>query len=492
MKLIFFLLAALISTQAAQKPAMLLMRNESPLVNFRILFMTGAASDPAGKKGVTALTAAMLSQGGSTNLPYEEIAKRMYPMATSFGGNVDKEMTVFVGATHKDNLEKYYDLIRQMLLEPGFREEDFTRLKTDAINYLKVSLRDSNDEETAKEHLYNVIYRNHPFGHHNAGAIEDLEKLTLDDVRACYLRQFNQGNLVIGLAGGFTEDFAAKVQKDFRKLPDSKFKAAKIAHPNLSDEWEAEIIERETRSTAMSLGFPITVERGDSDWPALALISSYLGQHRSSNSYLYQRLREARGLNYGDYTYIEYFPAGMYRFQPEPNLARQEQIFQIWIRPVPPEQAVFALRAAVFEYDKLLKNGMSKEAFESTREFLSKNVAGLTATQDDALGYALDSRYYETPNFVEYLRKELAKLDLKKVNAVLRKHLKPAEMRLVFVTKDGAALKEALASGKPSPMKYNSEKPKEILDEDKIIEAYPIPLKAERIKIVPVGEVFQK
>ncbi|MGU9560675.1 hypothetical protein ACQXW1_18255, partial [Lactiplantibacillus pentosus] len=76
------------------------------------------------------------------------------------------------------------------------------------------------------------------------------------------------------------------------------------------------------------------------------------GQHRSSNSYLYGQIREKRGLNYGDYAYIEYFPRGMYQFEPDPNLARKMQIFQIWIRPVEPQNANFALRAALYEYDK--------------------------------------------------------------------------------------------------------------------------------------------
>src|SRR5688572_15754368 len=111
-------LALVLSALAAEKetPAMLLKKTSSPIVNFRILFMTGAAEDASGKKGITALTAAMLSQGGSEKLPYEEIVKQMYPMATSFGAQVDKEMTVFAGATHKDNLDKYYELIRQMLI----------------------------------------------------------------------------------------------------------------------------------------------------------------------------------------------------------------------------------------------------------------------------------------------------------------------------------------------------------------------------------------
>src|ERR1044072_5969135 len=64
----------------ADKPAMLLKPCSSPLVNFRILFMTGAADDAAGKKGIAALTAALLAQGGSEKTPYDEIVKQMYPM----------------------------------------------------------------------------------------------------------------------------------------------------------------------------------------------------------------------------------------------------------------------------------------------------------------------------------------------------------------------------------------------------------------------------
>src|SRR4051812_20143771 len=47
------------------KIATVLEQTHSPLVSFRILFNTGAASDPAGKEGVASLTAAMLSEGGS-------------------------------------------------------------------------------------------------------------------------------------------------------------------------------------------------------------------------------------------------------------------------------------------------------------------------------------------------------------------------------------------------------------------------------------------
>src|SRR2546425_1881887 len=469
-----------------------LLPNRSPLVTFRILFMTGSANDPAGKEGLASLTAAMLAEGGTRNKSYSEITDAMYPMATSFSWQVDKEMTVFSGTTHADNLDKYYSLIREMLLDPGFREDDFQRLKEEAINYLKNSLRGGNDEELGKEVLYTMIYpSSHPYGHQNIGAVGALEKMTVADVRDFYQANYTRVNLVIGLAGGYPEGFSKTVEADFAKLPKGKPTTAKFVFPRQALGTKIEIVQRETRSTAISLGFPITVTRADRDWPALAVIASYFGQHRSSNSYLYQRLREARGLNYGDYAYVEYFPRGMFQFQPDPNLGRRLQIFQIWIRPVEPQNGHFALRAALYEYDRLMRDGMSKEVFESTREFLSKYANVLIATQDAQLGYALDSRYYRIADFPTYMREQLAKLTLDDVNRAIKQYLKSESMRIAIVTKDASGLRDAILNNRPSPITYNAPKPKEILDEDKVIEVYKINVKAADINLLSVDKTFE-
>ena len=469
-----------------------LLPNRSPLVSFRILFMTGSAYDPKEKEGLASLTAAMLAEGGSRTRTYAEITDAMYPMATSFQWQVDKEMTVFSGSTHLDNLEKYYALIREMLLDPGFRDDDFQRLKEDAINYLKTSLRGGNDEELGKEVLYTMIYPStHAYGHENRGAVGALEKMTLKDVRDFYQNNFTQANLVVGLAGGYPEKLPGQVKADFAKLPAGSTAGMKLSAPIQAPGIKIQIVERETRSTAISLGFPIGVTRPNQDWPALAIVASYFGQHRSSNSYLYQRLREARGLNYGDYAYVEYFPRGMFQFQPDPNLGRQQQIFQIWIRPVEPQNGHFVLRAALYEYDKLVREGMSREAFESTREFLSKYVNVLTATQDAQLGYALDSRYYQIADFPTYMRDQLSKVTLDDVNRAIKQYLKSDSMRIAIVTKDAAGLRDAIVSNKPSSITYNAPKPKEITDEDKIIEAYKIIVKPADVVIVPADKVFQ-
>ena len=340
--------------------------------------------------------------------------------------------------------------------------------------------------------LYTMIYpATHPYGHQNVGAVGALERMTLKDVRDFYQANYTQANLVIGLAGGYPEGFPKTVEADFAKLPKGKPTTAKLAFPRQALGTKIEIVQRETRSTAISLGFPITVTRADRDWPALAVIASYFGQHRSSNSYLYQRLREARGLNYGDYAYVEYFPRGMFQFQPDPNLGRRLQIFQIWIRPVEPQNGHFALRAALYEYDRLMRDGMSKEVFESTREFLSKYANVLIATQDAQLGYALDSRYYHLADFPTYMREQLAKLTLDDVNRAIKQYLKSDSMRIAIVTKDASGLRDAIINNQPSPITYNASKPKEIADEDRVIEVYRINVKTGDVVIVPVDRVFE-
>ncbi|HSO75803.1 MAG TPA: insulinase family protein, partial [Blastocatellia bacterium] len=250
-----------------------LLPNSSPLVSFRLLFNVGSASDPKGKEGVAALTAAMISDGGSRTMSYEQIAQAMYPMATGFGSQVDKEMTVFVGTTHVDNLQRYYQIVSERLLDPGFREDDFKRLRTDAINFLKESLRGNNDEELGKEALYISIYKGHAYGHQNVGTVESLEKLTLDDLKKFYRENYTKANFVLGLAGKYPTGFDEKVQADIAaKLPAGKASALALTQPEKISGLEMQVIQKDTPGTAISFGFPIAVTRSDPDWPALLLV----------------------------------------------------------------------------------------------------------------------------------------------------------------------------------------------------------------------------
>lgn len=464
---------------------------KSPLVTFRIVFTAGSAADPADKPGLAALTASMLAEGGTKDMTYKQVQDAMFPMAASVESQVDKEMTAFIGETHVDNLTAYYKLLRARLLDPGWREDDFKRIKDDAINGIRVGLR-NNDEELGKEALFAEMYSGGTYGHYDGGTVGSLEKITLDDVKQFYRMHYSQSNLFLGIAGGYSPSFLEAMKKDFRTaLPEGAAFHPRNKPPTPITANRAVIVEKDTRSVAFSLGFPILTTRATKDYPAMLLVASYLGQHRMSGGVLYDVMREKRGLNYGDYAYIERFPLGGYSMEPPQNVARKQQAFEIWIRPVEPPTATFALRLAMYEFNKLVKEGIPEDGFQRTREFLSKYVNVLTRTKSAELGYAIDSIWYGAPHYAEMIRTAMSKLTRAEVNEYIKTRLGNRHFVIVAVSKNAEALKAALASGDPSPMNYNSPKSDAIMQEDKTVEKFPLGLKADDIKIVPVGSVFQ-
>ena len=464
----------------------------SPLVDVAFLVHAGAGFDPDGKKGLATLTAAMLTDGGSEAKSIQAINAAMYPIAAGFSAQVDKEMTRLSGQVHKDNLELWYSLVRGQLLFPAWSEKDFERIKTQVANSIRTDLVGNNDEELGKEYLYESIYGDeHPYGSLNLGHVADIEAITLDDVKAFYRKYYTVANITVGLSGGYPDSFPATISDDLQKLEPGVRAVLDAPAAPVREGRNAVIIQKETPAVAVSFGFPIDLKRGDKDWVALWLARSYFGEHRSTNSYLFQRIRETRGMNYGDYAYIEYFPRGMNQFHPDTNLGRQQQIFQVWIRPVRSNNdAQFATRVATYELEKLITEGISESDFETTRAFLGKFVSLLTDGQSRQLGYALDSQYYQTDEFSNYVRAALNELTLDDVNRVIRENLSTENMQFVFVAKDAEDLRQRLVSDQASPMTYDADVPQDVLDEDKLIDSIPLGFSAETVRIVPGDEVF--
>jgi zinc protease len=484
-------LAALAPAAADARFDVLVQKSALPQVRFKLLFAAGSAHDPKGKEGLAALTAAMVASSGSRERKIDEVTKALFPLAGSFSEQVDKEMTTFSASIHKDNWNEYLGIALPLLLEPGFREEDFRRLKDAQKNALLLDLKDNNEEEFGKERLQANVYAGTPYAHPVLGTVKGIESITLDDVKAFWRQAYTQGALRVGISGDVSDAMTASLKTALARLPaGAGLPATDVPQGRKPAGLEVEIIEKNTRATAISFGLPLEVTRSHPDFPALWLAKTWLGEHRASSSHLYQQIRELRGMNYGDYAYIEAFPRGMFQFFPNPNLGRKAQLFEVWIRPVAPQNAHFALRLALSELGKLVDQGLSRQDFETTRDYLMKNVFVMTATQDQRLGYALDAQWYGTPEFTRMMRDGLAKLTVADVNAAIKKHLSARKLSVVFITKDAAGLKQALVTDAFSPITYDAAKPQAVLDEDKLIGAMKLGIDPENVRITPAAQAF--
>jgi zinc protease len=323
--------------------------------------------------------------------------------------------------------------------------------------------------------------------------VAGLKAITLDDVKQFARTAYARAALTAGIAGDAPQEMVAELGRSIGRLPAGpKLPAPAGVTGRSARGFTIDVIDKDARATAISLGHPIAVTRAHPDFAALWLARAWLGEHRSSSSHLFQRMRELRGLNYGDYAYIEAFPRGMNQLFPDANLPRRAQIFEIWIRPVAPQNAEMALKIALHELDKLVEHGLAAADFEATRAYLMKNVFVMTATQEQQIGYALDSQWYGIGEFTAWMREQLKKLTLAEVNRAIKTHLHPRDLTVVMVAKDAPALRDRLLKDAPSTLVYESEKPKEILEEDRVIGARRLELKASSVTVTPLQQVFAR
>ena len=203
------------------------------------------------------------------------------------------------------------------------------------------------------------------------------------------------------------------------------------------------------------------------------------------------KMRGQRGLNYGDYSYIEQFiQAGGSRF-PVPNIPRRQQFFSIWIRPVPHQNAHFALRQALRELELLVEEGLSSEDFEVTRDFLVNYSKLYVQTSGRRLGYAMDSRFYDTSFLIDEIQQRLPLLTVEDVNASIRRHLQYDNLAVGIVTTEAEAFLSRLLANEPSPPTYNATVSDEVHAEDEEIISYQVSVNSERVQVVAVDEMFR-
>ncbi len=460
----------------------------SPLVALRVMVEAGSMDDPVGKEGLAALTALMLGSGGTTERSFKEMGEALYPMAAAIGSWTDREVSVFTGQVHRERLDEFTGLFLEALLKPGFDPADFERNREQLVGYLTSTLRSADDERLGLEILQQRIFAGHPYGHAPAGTVSGLAALTVDDVRDFYTAHYTRARIRLGVAGGYPEGYVEQLADSFTSLPAGDSRPP-LKHAEIPAGRHFTLVEKGTGSVGLHFGFPLDINRSDDDFYPLMIANSYLGEHRTQHGRLMQELREARGLNYGDYSYIEHWPNPPGTSTPLAGFPRKQQYFSVWLRPVVPSTAHFALRNALYELERLLDSGLSEADFEATRGYLINYSKLWVQTLASRLGYLMDSAYYGIPPFIDEIESRLARVQRSDVLEAVARHLQSENFQAVIIVADAAGLKQALEAEAPSSMDYANPVSQEVTDTDPAIEA--IRVEVDSLTIVPVEQLFE-
>jgi len=477
------------------QPPVLMPVEGDPTVSIQIWVQSGSQDDPVGKEGLASLTAALVAEGATAHRSYDEILRTLFPMAAGYSASTDREMTIVGGQVHRDLATRFARLLAEAVAEPAFRVEDFERLRAGSISAIENDLRFASGEELGKAALWERVFRGTRYAHVELGTVESLKSITLADVKAFHAAHWSRNGLVVGVGGGYDANLAEALSSTIAahmKAGALRVRVAVAPEP-IRGRHVVLVDNPSAIGTSISFGTPLDVHRGSREFYALWIANSWLGEHRNSSSHLYQVIRESRGLNYGNYSYIEAFPRGGRRSMPPTGVGRAHQLFEVWIRTISTENAAFAIRAALREVETLAKNGLTEEQFEDTRNFLRGYTTHFAESTHDRLGYAIDDRFYGVEGHLARFRTMLDAVTRDEVNAAIAKHMRTDDLVLTAVTNDAAGLATALTSGTPTPVVYpkDVEKGADVTAEDAVIAAWPLSITAANVITIPVGQVFQ-
>ncbi len=391
-----------------------------------------------------------------------------------------------------------------MFTQPLWMQAELDRLRREALTEIQSRLRFEDQESLGLLALDNWVFAGSRLDHLTAGTVKGLQAVTREDLADFYKKHYQRGNMYVATSLNEPGQLAQLMDalpagemmfvrplNAMRAVPEPGRHLLIITQPNAI-------------ATGLHLGFPIPVNRASDDYWPLFVGNVFLGTHRDDFGRLYQEIREERGYNYGDYSYIEYLYGRPVFLFPPPATPRSFQYFSLWIRPIGHQYTHFILKAMTAELDRFIKQGLTPEQVAMAKVKARTLYLNYAESLSRQLGYRLDDMFYGMKDR-GYLQAMLARIDAvtpEQVNAAIKKHLQADNLKYVIATNEteGAKLADDIAGGTNVTPKtlaeYHVSEPippgkKEMLEQDEQWKAYPLNIRRGDIQLVKAAEMFE-
>jgi zinc protease len=429
---------------APGQPRVATLDSRAPLVTIRVMITHGATSDPAGKEGLATLVSDAVTDGGFRRgneiVTKEQLAEMTMPWGSGARPTVfsSARTTTFFFTAPREMIGKYItDVLRPMLTEPVFAAAEIDRLKNETMSQIS-SLRSEDLEGLGLAAIDQYVLDGTGYAHHVLGRETTVPTITRDDVVHFYRDYYRPENAIIGIS---TTDQAVVSQvRDAVSAMNgdatSPSPTVAMAKPTAFTGRHALVIEEPNAPAAsIHLGFPIDVNRNSPDFWPLYVANVWLGTHRDSFGQLYQKIREERGYNYGDYSYTEFWsgrPNSLFQVFNQP---REQQYFSIWVRPVKHEHAVHMMKAVTYELQQLIRNGLTADQVQEAKNKARVLYLNLGETVPRLVGARVDDAFYGMQGgFLDSYVDAVSRVTPEQVNDAIRRNLSTANLKYVVVT----------------------------------------------------------
>jgi zinc protease len=371
-----------------------------------------------GKVAIGGLTGATLMRGTKTK-SRQQIQDEMDRLKAqiSVSGGVNNA-TIHIQTT-EENLAGALKLAAEILREPAFPEAEFEQVRKQSVAGIEEGKSDPQAlAGRALSRTMNSIYPRGDVRYTGTADedIEDLNKVTLDEVKKFYQQFYGVSEGEFTVVGQFDKTAVLKEAEELFGNWKSPMKYARILTPYRKVAASNQKIETPDKQNAMSIGAePVKMSDEDADYPAMIMANYMLGG-RPLSGRLPDRIRNKEGLSYA---------VGSQFSAPIKDDGGTFVVYAI----SNPQNAPKVEASMRDELAKTEKDGFTAAELEAAKKaWLQERVLG--RSQDGSLAGLLASneRWGRTMQFDEQLDQKVGALTPDQVTAALKRAVDPAAL----------------------------------------------------------------
>ncbi len=260
--------------------------HSDPIVTVLVKCHVGSARESMGKSGFAHLYEHMMFEG-SGHIGGKQTDKIVSEVGGQGNANTERDMTTYFETLPSNNLETalWLESDRMGFLLDSITKERFENQRATVKNEKgqnEINRPYGLTEEVMGQALYPV---GHPYSWPVIGYSDDLDRVSVQDLRNFYLRWYGPNNAVLTIAGDVnSKEVVALVEKYFGSLkPCPEVKKMRVPEPVLASDKYANYIDN-VYAPATIMTYP-TVPAYHRDEAALDLLGAMMGQGKNSVFY---------------------------------------------------------------------------------------------------------------------------------------------------------------------------------------------------------------
>ena len=381
---IFFFGVALSNLHAAQVQefvldnglkVLLLEDHKSPAVTFQVWYRVGGRNEKDGKSGLAHFLEHMMFKGTPSTGP-EEYSRIIAKNGGRSNAFTSSDMTVYFATMSREKIGIELDLEADRMANALLGEQYFEPEKK-VIQEERRLRTDDNPGSALSEVAGAVAFMVHPYRRPVVGWMEDIEKLTRQDLVDFYKLYYAPNNAFVVVVGDFsTDEILPKIRSAFGKIARDA-DAPKVSVQEPEQQGERRVILKKEAELPFLLMFYHAPNLQSADSFALDVISVVLAGGRSARLYheLVYEKRMVRGVD-ADYSRVSVDPMG----------------FSITAQLLPGIQPANVEREIYESLEKIKSELISERELQKAKNQIE---AAFIFDQDSIFGQAMKLGYYE-------------------------------------------------------------------------------------------------